>query len=228
MKTSETIEKLAAALATAQGEMKNATLNKVNPHFKSKYADLAGIRDATVKVLSKHGLSVVQATSVTETGLVLHTRLLHSSGQWIAGDYPLPMNMEKPQAMGSALTYARRYSLSAICGIASDEDDDANAAASASSSRSHGPDEPVVGAINKSALQAQLRDFDTQLAAVSDEDELYGLLQSYDAVLQQCQRDLPTWWQTKQGSDALGISDRIEARKTELAPDPDNPSTYPA
>ena len=130
MKTSEQISELAAALAKAQGMMENAVMNRVNPHFKSKYADLAAIFDAARKPLSANGLAIVQ----TIGDGVLHTRLLHTSGQWIASEHPLPMT-GRPQEIGSALTYARRYSLSALIGIAADEDDDANAA-----NRSNGKD----------------------------------------------------------------------------------------
>lgn len=126
MRTSESIAELAKALATAQGEMKNAKLNKVNPHFKSRYADLAEIRDTVTPALTRHGLSVAQGTDMTESGLVVVTRLMHLSGQWIESRYPIAI--DKPQAMGSAYTYAKRYSLAAICNIAADEDDDANAA----------------------------------------------------------------------------------------------------
>jgi hypothetical protein len=130
MKTSEQISELAAALAAAQGMMENAVMNRVNPHFKSKYADLAAIFDAARKPLSANGLAIVQ----TIGDGVLHTRLLHTSGQWIASEHPLPMS-GRPQEIGSALTYARRYSLSALIGIAADEDDDANVA-----NRSNGKD----------------------------------------------------------------------------------------
>ena len=126
MRTSESIADLAKALAAAQGEMKNAKLNKVNPHFKSRYADLAEIRDTVTPALSRNGLSVAQGTDMTESGLVVVTRLMHLSGQWIESRYPIAI--DKPQAMGSAYTYAKRYSLAAICCISSDEDDDANAA----------------------------------------------------------------------------------------------------
>ena len=129
MKTSEQISELAAALAAAQGMMENAIMNRVNPHFKSKYADLAAIFDAARKPLSANGLAIVQ----TIGDGVLHTRLLHTSGQWIASEHPLPMS-GRPQEIGSALTYARRYSLSALIGIAADDDDDANA------TRSNGKD----------------------------------------------------------------------------------------
>jgi len=127
--TSETIGELSAALAKAQGEMQNAPLNKTNPHFKSKYADLAAIRDAVTPALSKHGLTVTQMTGVDDNGqFVLFTCLSHSSGEWLKGVYPLPLDPSKPQQMGSAITYARRYTLAAMVGIAADEDDDANAA----------------------------------------------------------------------------------------------------
>lgn len=118
---------LSAALAKAQSTMKAATFNKVNPHFKNKYADLSAVLEAIRKPLADNGLSVTQTTEVRDGGgFVLVTTLRHASGQWIASEYPLPVG--KPQEMGSALTYARRYSLSAIACIAADEDDDAEGA----------------------------------------------------------------------------------------------------
>lgn len=127
MVTSESIGDIAAALAKAQGAMKNAALNKVNPHFKSKFADLASVRDAVLPALAANGIAVVQTFDASAEGhhFVL-TRLVHVSGQWIESECPIP-NGGDMQKMGSAITYARRYSLSAICGIAADEDDDANA-----------------------------------------------------------------------------------------------------
>lgn len=120
---------LAAALSKAQGEMKNAAFNRKNPHFKSNYADLAGIRDTVTPILAAHGLAVVQAVDVLDGGAaVLRTTLMHEGGGSICAAYPLPANHGEPQKFGSALTYARRYSLAAICNIASEEDDDGNAA----------------------------------------------------------------------------------------------------
>jgi hypothetical protein len=126
MRTSENIDQLATALAAAQSEMKNAKLNKVNPHFKSKYADLAEIRDTVTPALSKHGIAVVNGTDATEGGLHVVTRLIHKSGQWIESRFPIAY--DKPQTMGSAITYGKRYNLAAVANIAADEDDDANAA----------------------------------------------------------------------------------------------------
>jgi hypothetical protein len=125
MKTSESINELAKALAAAQGEMGHAVLNKINPHFKSKYADLAEIINAT-KILAKHGIAVVQGTSMREWGLACVTRFMHSSGQWMESEYPLPMAPDKPQIMASAYTYARRYGRAGMSGIAAEEDDDGN------------------------------------------------------------------------------------------------------
>ncbi len=127
MSTSETINELATALVTAQTAMTNATVNRENSHFKNRYADLAAIRDATLPALNKNGLAIMQTTQITDAGAVLVTRLAHKSGQWIEGVYPLPTGVA-PQILGSALTYARRYSWAAICGVASEEDDDAEIA----------------------------------------------------------------------------------------------------
>lgn len=124
---SEQIDKLTEALAKAQGAMQSATLNKTNPHFRSKYADMAAVLEAIRQPLSDNGLAYTQTIEIRESGTVLVTRLAHTSGQWIESEFPLP-STAKIQEMGSALTYARRYSLSAIICNAADEDDDGNAA----------------------------------------------------------------------------------------------------
>jgi len=129
MKTSEQINELAAALAKAQGKITGALKDSANPFFKSKYADLASCWDACRQALSENGLAVIQvpSTSIEGTGTYLVTTLTHSSGQWIQGSLIVAPKDDSPQAMGSALTYARRYALTAIVGIAQ-VDDDGNAA----------------------------------------------------------------------------------------------------
>ena len=120
---------LATALAKAQAECQNVVMNKTNPHFRSRYADLAAVRDAIIPVFNKHGLSIVQCPSAdAETGFFLETRLMHSSGEEMVFRFPLPGDVNKMQQIGSAISYARRYTLSAIGGVASEEDDDGNAA----------------------------------------------------------------------------------------------------
>lgn len=128
MTTSDQINEIAAALSKAQGEMKPAAKDATNPHFKSKYADLAANVEAARGPMAKHGLSVVQEPTTTERGIAVATRLLHSSGQWIQFD-PLTVPLSKADAhgVGSATTYARRYALGAALGIVAD-DDDGNAA----------------------------------------------------------------------------------------------------
>ena len=123
---SEQTDILTAAIAKAQAVMKPAPFNKVNPHFKNKYADLSSVIETVVKPLTDQGIAVTQTTEIRDGGFILVTTL-HLGGQWIASEYPLP-NVSKPQELGSALTYAKRYSLAAIACVASDEDDDAEGA----------------------------------------------------------------------------------------------------
>lgn len=129
MNTSEQINELAAALAKAQAKIQAAKKDSQNPAFKSKYADLASVWDACREALTSNGLSVVQLpTDTAEPGRVaLVTTLLHSSGQWISGMVSTRIVKDDPQGVGSALTYLRRYALSAMVGVAPD-DDDGNAA----------------------------------------------------------------------------------------------------
>jgi ERF superfamily len=127
MMQSEQLNELAAALAKAQGMMSNAVMNRTNPHFKSRYADLASMLDAIRKPLSENGLAVAQLMEIREGGMVLRTVMVHTSGQWMASEYPLPTAV-RPQEMGSAQTYARRYSLAALVCNSADEDDDAQGA----------------------------------------------------------------------------------------------------
>lgn len=148
---SESINELAGALAKAQGKITGALKDSSNPFFKSKYADLASCWDACREALSEVGLSVIQTTqrgepviikwdtgdvesggelksySVDSHEIVISTMLLHSSGQWIRSHLPLIPRDITPQGIGSAITYGRRYGLTAIVGVAQ-VDDDGNAA----------------------------------------------------------------------------------------------------
>ena len=124
---SEQVNEIASALAKAQGEMQHAALDKVNPHFKSKYATLAAVCNACKSALSKHEIAFVQYSHDCENGVKVETVFYHSSGQWIsAGILFVPADKFNAHGLGSALTYARRYALSTACGIASEDDDDGN------------------------------------------------------------------------------------------------------
>lgn len=125
---SPNIAELATALAKAQAAMKGAAKDSTNPHFKNRYADLASIWDACRGPLTANGLAVIQTTTGDGAKVVVRTVLAHSSGQWIAGDLTMTAQQNTPQAVGSCITYARRYALAAMVGVAPDDDDDAEAA----------------------------------------------------------------------------------------------------
>lgn len=128
MKKSETIIELSKAFAKTQKELEQPLKNANNPFFKSKYVPLENVVDSITKASSKHGLSFTQFPSSDENGNVtVGTMVMHESGEWIEYD-PICMKPVKndPQAIGSAITYAKRYALSAIFGITSDKDDDGN------------------------------------------------------------------------------------------------------
>ncbi len=125
MNKSESIAALSMALAKAQGELENANKNANNPHFKSRYADLAELLNTVRPVLSKHGLAVIQMPSFDSGVASVETLLTHSSGEYVSSTCSAPVTKQDAQGVGSAITYLRRYSLAAFCGIAQ-EDDDAN------------------------------------------------------------------------------------------------------
>lgn len=145
MKTSTSIAALAAALAKAQGALEGAKKDSTNPHFKSRYADLASVVEAVKGCFPANGLSYVQTVVTAESGVGVETMLLHASGEWICGEpFYVPVDRANAQGFGSALTYCRRYSLAAIAGVAP-EDDDGNAATSAPPSKT-GFSGPISGA----------------------------------------------------------------------------------
>lgn len=122
---SQSIAALAKALAAAQAELEPAAKNAENPHLRNRYADIAAVFEAIRKILPKHGLAVSQMVLPTEGKAHVRTLLMHESGEWIAGECVLPPDRAGgPQGMGSAITYARRYSLSALLGVVSEDDDD--------------------------------------------------------------------------------------------------------
>jgi hypothetical protein len=121
--TSEAVNEIAAALAKAQGQMSNAAKDRKNPHFQSSYATLASVRDTVIEPLAANGIACVQAAATDEHGVTVETRLVHASGQWMASTVAAKPKSYAPQDIGSAITYLRRYSLMALCGIAPADDD---------------------------------------------------------------------------------------------------------
>ncbi len=123
MDKSEAIDALAVALAKAQAKMRPAVKDSKNPHFGNKYADLASVWDACRDPLTANDLAVVQLPSTDGNIVSVTTTLMHKSGQWISSRASAQMAKTDPQSIGSAITYLRRYGLSAMVGIAPDDDD---------------------------------------------------------------------------------------------------------
>jgi len=198
---SEKIDALAMALAKAQSEMKDAVLCKVNPHFKNKYADLPAVREAITAPLTKHGIAVTQTMDADENGRsYIVTTLMHTSGQWISGRTPILVEKTTMQALGSGITYARRYALAAICGIASDEDDDANAADDTKKTEKNPP--------GITAFRHESREFYKEMYACTDYDQYIAFIgqPNVKAFLKKAQTEFPKDW-TGDGEDIKGIKE---------------------
>jgi hypothetical protein len=134
MNTSPTIGEISAALAKAQGEMQNPVKDRVarvksdKADYTYNYADLANVLDCVRPVLAKHGIAIIQSPEVSGDVLTMHTRLVHSSGEWIESQLSSSIDPQaKIQTLGSAISYLRRYALQAIVGVVAEEDDDGNA-----------------------------------------------------------------------------------------------------
>jgi hypothetical protein len=124
IETSQEVTELAKALAVAQSQIEGATKGKTNPHFRSRYADLTSVWEACREPLTKNGLSVVQQPIVDETGSVgVVTTLLHQSGQFMRSTLWMKPERPGPQAAGSCITYARRFSLASFVGVCPEDDD---------------------------------------------------------------------------------------------------------
>ena len=120
---SDKIDKLAGALAKAQGELDGAAKKSTNPFFKSGYADLHEVISSTFPHLSKYGLSVSQGNEIIPGAVCVTTTLLHESGQWLRSKIKLPVEKVNAQGIGAATTYGRRYGLAAMVGVAQKDDD---------------------------------------------------------------------------------------------------------
>ena len=129
MNKSESITELAKALASFHSEVKQPVKDKTNPFFKSTYVDLTGVVEAITSTAPKHGLSFIQYPVNQDNKVGVVTVLMHASGEFIETEpvFAQP-GKNDAQAVGSVITYLKRYSLSAVFGITSDEDDDGNRA----------------------------------------------------------------------------------------------------
>ncbi len=179
MKKSESIKNIAKALAAFQAEVKNPANTETNPFFNSKYAPLNDILNLVRPLLSKHGLSVLQSPSGDGQNVTVTTLITHESGEWIESE-PLTLKADKAtaQGAGSAITYARRYALSAMLGISSEDDDDGNYASGKNGVTQEKAEKKTTTAQNNDkATPAQLK----KLYAIANEnnipsEEMKGLI----------------------------------------------------
>lgn len=146
-----------AALAAAQMEMEPAKKLTKNEHFRSRYADLASVMDACLPALNRHGISVFQPYVEIDGQRGVKTILAHESGETLETVVPLIVGKNDMQGLGSAMTYARRYGLMGMAGIAP-EDDDGNAAAAASP-------KGIIGDAQLAELQSLITETDSDIAA---------------------------------------------------------------
>lgn len=141
---------LFAALASAQTEVENATKGSINPHFKSRYADLAEVLNTVRPVFGKHGLAIIQSVQTDGRVVSVTTTLGHKEGGFVSSTTACLAAKEDAQGIGAAATYLRRYGLAAMCGVAQ-EDDDGNAASqrpakAATESQKAAPNQALVDA----------------------------------------------------------------------------------
>lgn len=214
------------ALVDAMAEIEGATKDKVNPAFKSKYADLASVIEAVRPVLARHNLAFTQHSQPSEDGVLVETVLHHISGSKLSlGTLYVPANKRDPQGFGSALSYCRRYALMTAFGVPA-EDDDGNAAAKASE-RAPANDTPRNGsakdapfpqgpAKNRTELKVLGRNLWRDVEGSGDPDQLDIVLDNNRDLMAQLRADLPSWftgWQ-KDGEQFEGL-DAVIARKRE-------------
>jgi len=171
------MKNIASALVKAQRGFAPALKTSTNPHFRSKYVDLAGCVEAVVDSLNAAGIALIQRTSQDDTGVTVETVFVHESGEMLeCGKLHVPAAKQDPQGYGSALTYARRYSLMAACGIAP-EDDDGNAASRQT---------PKVSATKTDLVQQNRLSILADVAAAINErmsaNDLVGAVEEYQGI----------------------------------------------
>lgn len=217
---------IVSALAKALPELESAKKNKANPAFKSKYADLAAVIEA-LEPITKHGLWYRQQIHESAEGVTIETLYIHESGESLsAGTLFMPATKRDAQGYGSALTYARRYSLQTAFGLAT-EDDDGNAAVKASQDAGgHSKREVSPRQSKHSALKTAIRGFVHELGGCGDGDELSAFLATPEAIklIAEVREKMPHWWDgtdwpedEPRPDEFVTLSERISRRSRECA-----------
>lgn len=182
------VDTFAQAFCKLQGALKPAIKDSTNPAFKSKYADLGAVWDAVRGPLAAHGFCIIQSPQFDADNIWLETTLLHTSGEKMVSRYPLRPTKQDPQGFGSALTYARRYCLSAMLGVVADLDDDGNAASEKPSNPHREDDDVTQGVKNWCAEQKTFLTNCETVAEVQEWEELRA-----EAMDRLKRKALPAW-----------------------------------
>jgi hypothetical protein len=166
------MKQIASALVKAQKAFGPALKTATNPHFKSRYADLAACVEAVIGGLNDNGIALIQRNSLDDAGVTVETVFVHESGEMLeCGKLHVPAAKHDPQGYGSALTYARRYSLMAACGIAP-EDDDGNAGSKGASKVTDSTVNALLDDIAESNTHDQLKEaFFKAIKTVGDDQK---------------------------------------------------------
>jgi hypothetical protein len=198
MRTSESISNVAKALCEAQKNISHAAKDKTNPHFKNDYATLESVIDATKQALLDQGISVLQGVSKSD----VTTRLLHTSGEWIESSVELILDRQNMQGLGSAITYARRYSLASMLNI-SQADDDANEASKPPVKQQSQPTPKPQPQQQKPPAQSKApSDISEWIIELGPQSKLSGTrLKDHDINFLIEQRDNLLAWYTKMGKN---------------------------
>lgn len=175
------MQKIASALVKAQKGFGSALKTSSNPHFKSRYADLAACVEAVIDSLNDNGIALIQQTHECDNGVIVETTFIHESGEvFSAGKLHVPASKHDAQGYGSALTYARRYSLMAAAGIAPEDDDGNAATARPSAPPVQRKADPKVGPDELKAITELAQKTSTDLSAIA---KAYGLSSINDLPL---------------------------------------------
>lgn len=213
MNTDKATPELFAALAKAQAEVENATKGSTNPHFKSKYADLAEVLNTVRPTFAKHGLSILQSTGFEGSLVSVETVIAHSTGGFVSSVASCVPAKTDAQGVGAATTYLRRYGLAAMTGVAQEDDDGQSAAHSR---------EPEPVQVRKSSAQAKRDgDWETLKAEVDACESLEAInLLVASRHWQEAVKPLPRAWVDQLRDYVQGARDVFSAPATGRAPVP--------
>ena len=185
------MSELATALSKAQAEMTAAAFDAINPHFKNRYATLSAVISAVREPLTKHGIAFIQRTSQVENGVGVETVFLGHGSEISTGVVVVPVDKRTAQGMGSALTYARRYSLAMACCIAADEDDDGNMAEKSAPKKGTRVVDAVLDGVKVDP--GKISEYSAGIKAALFNEDAMGLLQLVDEIKSDHELTIAVW-----------------------------------